>query len=128
MERIWTSELGQHPGERVRLAGWLHRLRQLKDVSFLVLRDAKGLAQIVVEDLALAERLAQLPNESVLEIAGLAVAEPQAPGGVEIHQPAIDVLAALQPPALRSPAPTRLVVAPTARPASRLRPRSAPAL
>ena len=42
MERIWTSELGQHAGERVRLAGWLHRLRQLKDVSFLVLRDAKG--------------------------------------------------------------------------------------
>src|SRR6185503_2734665 len=89
MERIWTSELGQHAGERVRLSGWLHRLRQLKDVSFLVLRDAKGLAQIVVEDPALAEQLAQLALESVLEIEGRAVAEPQAPGGVEIHQPAI---------------------------------------
>ena len=63
MERIWTSELGHYAGERVLLAGWLHRLRQLKDVSFLVLRDAKGLAQIVVEDATLAERLVQLPNE-----------------------------------------------------------------
>ncbi len=122
MERIWTSELGQHAGERVRLAGWLHRLRQLKDISFLVLRDAKGLAQIVVEDSALAERLAQLPNESVLEIEGLAVAEPQAPGGVEIHQPAIDVLAAaaealpldLYRPTLKAQLPTILDHAPIA--------------
>src|SRR5437763_13999356 len=93
MERIWTSELGQYAGERVRLAGWLHRLRQLKDVSFLVLRDAKGLAQIVVEDQALAEQLALLPNESVLAVEGLAVAEPQAPGGIEVHQPRVEVLA-----------------------------------
>jgi nondiscriminating aspartyl-tRNA synthetase len=122
MERIWTTQLGQHAGERVRLAGWLHRLRQLKDVSFLVLRDAKGLAQIVVEDQALAERLAQLPNESVLEIEGLAVAESQAPGGVEIHQPAIDVLAAsaeappldLYRPTLKAQLPTILDHAPIA--------------
>src|SRR5215208_4726880 len=122
MERIWTSELRQHPGERVRLAGWLHRLRQLKDISFLVLRDAKGLAQIVVEDLALAERLAQLPLESVLEIEGLAVAEPQAPGGVEIHQPVFNVLAAaaepppfdLYRPVLKAQLPTILDHAPVA--------------
>src|SRR3954464_8049662 len=122
MERIWTSELGQHPGERVRLAGWLHRLRQPKDVSCLVLRDAKGLAQIVVEDAALAERLAQLPLESVLEIEGLAVAEPQAPGGVELHEPAIEVLAAaaesppldLYRPTLKAQLPTILDHAPIA--------------
>ena len=29
MERIWSTELAAHAGERVRLAGWLHRLRQL---------------------------------------------------------------------------------------------------
>src|SRR6185295_7790421 len=98
MERIWTSELGQHAGERVRLAGWLHRLRQFKDFSFLVLRDAKGLAQIVVEDHALAERLAQLPNESVLAVEGIAVAEPQAPGGVEVHQPAVELIAPASAP------------------------------
>jgi nondiscriminating aspartyl-tRNA synthetase len=114
MERIWTSELGQHAGARVRLAGWFHRLRQLKDVSFLVLRDAKGLAQIVIEDVALAAQLAQLPLESVLEIEGLAVAEPQAPGGVEIHRPAINVLvAAAEPPPLDLYRPTLKAQLPT---------------
>jgi nondiscriminating aspartyl-tRNA synthetase len=107
VERIWTTQLHQHAGQRVRLAGWLHRLRRLKDVSFLVLRDAKGLAQIVVEDQALAERLAQLPNESVLAIEGMAVHEPQAPGGVELHQPAVEVIApASEPPPLDLYRPT----------------------
>jgi nondiscriminating aspartyl-tRNA synthetase len=98
MERIWTTALGSHVGERVRLAGWLHRLRQLSGVSFLILRDGKGLAQIVVDDPALIERLAALHNESVLVVEGHAVAEPQAPGGVEIHQPAIEVLAPASAP------------------------------
>jgi nondiscriminating aspartyl-tRNA synthetase len=114
VERIWTTELGRHAGERVRLAGWLHRLRQLKDVSFLVLRDAKGLAQIVIEDQALAERLAQLPNESVLAIEGRVVNEPQAPGGVEVHQPAVEVLApASEPPPLDLYRPTLKAQLPT---------------
>jgi nondiscriminating aspartyl-tRNA synthetase len=48
MERIWTSELGQHVGQRVRLAGWLHHQRQLAQVTFLLLRDRAGIAQLVV--------------------------------------------------------------------------------
>jgi nondiscriminating aspartyl-tRNA synthetase len=98
MERIWTTDLSSHVGERVRLAGWLHRLRQLSGVSFLILRDGRGLAQIVVDDPALIERLAALRNESVLVVEGHAVAEPQAPGGVEIHQPAVEVLAPASDP------------------------------
>ena len=78
MERVWTTDLHRHAGERVRLAGWLHRLRRLSQVSFLVLRDGKGLAQVVAEEPALIERLAQIHHESVLLVEGLAVAEPQA--------------------------------------------------
>src|SRR6266404_1102430 len=48
MERILTSELAAHAGERVLLQGWLHRKRELSRVSFLVLRDRAGLAQIVL--------------------------------------------------------------------------------
>jgi nondiscriminating aspartyl-tRNA synthetase len=99
MERIWSTAIGAHVGERVRLAGWLHRLRQLSNVSFLILRDGKGLAQIVVEDSALAERLAAMNAETVLAVEGLVVAEAQAPGGVEIHQPSVEVLSpAVAPP------------------------------
>ena len=99
MERIWTSEIGAHAGERVRLAGWLHRLRRLSRVSFLILRDAKGFAQIVLDDPALIERLMALPSESVLSVEGVVTPRPQAPGGVEIHQPSVEVIsAACAPP------------------------------
>lgn len=60
VKRIWTTELAEHIGEHVYMAGWLHRLRQLSNVSFLILRDAKGLAQIVVEDPGLVEELSKL--------------------------------------------------------------------
>src|SRR5207249_3703246 len=82
VERIWTTELSHRAGERVCLRGWLHRLRRMSRVSFLVLRDAKGLAQVVVDDPDLFATLAGLHHESVLEVEATAVAEPQAPGGV----------------------------------------------
>ncbi|HNP73515.1 MAG TPA: OB-fold nucleic acid binding domain-containing protein, partial [Kouleothrix sp.] len=76
MERVWTTQLGAHVGERVRVAGWLHRLRLLSNFSFLILRDGQGLAQIFIDDAALSARLAALRAETVLAIEGTVVAEP----------------------------------------------------
>jgi nondiscriminating aspartyl-tRNA synthetase len=98
MERIWTTEIAGHVGARVRLAGWLHHLRRLRGVSFLILRDARGTAQVVVEDPALIERLGQLYHESVLAVEGRVVAEPQAPGGVELREPTVEVIAPASAP------------------------------
>ena len=122
MERIRTTEIGAHVGERVRLAGWLHRLRQLSNVSFLILRDGYGLAQIVVEDQELVARLAALRAETVLAVEGTVVAVPQAPGGVELHGPAVEVLSPVveQPPfdmfrpTIKAQLPTILDYAPLA--------------
>ena len=116
MERTWTTELPQRYGERVLLKGWLHRLRRLSGVSFLILRDARGVVQVVVDDPQLAASLSQLHHESVLEVEGTVVAEARAPGGVEVRQPAVSVLAAavapppvdLFRPALRARLPTLL--------------------
>lgn len=98
MERIWTTELADNVGREVRLAGWLHRLRQLGAITFLILRDGKGLAQIVVKDTATIELLQGLYSESVLALTGRVVATPQAPGGVEIHDPMVTVLSASEEP------------------------------
>jgi nondiscriminating aspartyl-tRNA synthetase len=120
VERSWTTELPQLHGRRVLLKGWLHRLRRLSAVSFLVLRDARGLAQVVVDDPELAASLSRLHNESVLEVEGIVTAEPQAPAGVEVRQPAVTVLATtsasppvdLFRPVLRAKLPTLLDHAP----------------
>ena len=73
MERVRTTQIGIHAGTRVRLAGWLHRVRTLSNVSFLILRDGYGTAQIVVEEPELAARIAALTPETVLQIEALVV-------------------------------------------------------
>jgi nondiscriminating aspartyl-tRNA synthetase len=92
MARIWSTELAAHAGQHVELAGWLHRFRQLSHVSFLILRDGKGLAQLVIEEPDQVAELAQLPNETVLCVSGTAVLVAAAPGGVEVHRPGIKVV------------------------------------
>ncbi len=137
MERVWSTDLITHAGQHVRLAGWLHRYRQLSHVGFLVLRDARGLVQIVVDDPETAARLGRLANESVLTVSGQAVANPQAPGGAEVHDPAIAILSEATPPpfdlfrpTLAAQLPTILDHAPVAlrHPALRARHRLAAAL
>ena len=92
MKRIYTTEIGAYVGERVRLAGWLHTLRRQGGISFLILRDVRGTVQIVVDTPEALAALDGLLPETVLAVEGVAVAEPQAPNGIEIHSPAFEVL------------------------------------
>ena len=122
MERFTTTRIPEHVGERVTIGGWLHRLRELSNVSFLIVRDGYGLAQVVIDDEATLEQVRGLPNESVLLVTGMVVSEPAAPGGIELHAPQIEVLSAaaesppfdLYRPALHLPLPTMLDYAPVA--------------
>jgi nondiscriminating aspartyl-tRNA synthetase len=91
MKRILASELSQHVGERVAMAGWLHNLRRMGRVNFLLLRDRTGLAQAVLgkEDLP---PLEGLQMETVLELSGTVVEAPPAPLGLELHEVELEVL------------------------------------
>ncbi|WP_370111737.1 aspartate--tRNA(Asn) ligase [Streptacidiphilus sp. MAP12-33] len=90
--RTLAAELPGLTGRQVTLHGWLHRTRSLKALDFLVLRDRSGLAQVVVTDPAERALAARLPEESVLEVTGLATASAQAPGGVEVTSPRFTVV------------------------------------
>jgi nondiscriminating aspartyl-tRNA synthetase len=80
------------PGDAVRIEGWVHRRRALGAVTFLVVRDRSGLAQVVVRDpeaLAVARRCGE---ESVVAVTGVATRNPAAPGGAEVTEPRITPL------------------------------------
>ncbi len=102
--RILAADVPSHVGERVMIAGWLHRRRELKSVTFLVIRDRSGLAQVVLRDpataTALPEAATALPEETVITVEGLATASSQAPGGAELTDP---VITALSEPAAPPP-------------------------
>jgi len=92
MARIWSMELAAHAGEPVQLAGWLHRFRRLSQVSFLILRDGQGLAQVVVDKPEQVAELSELASETVLRVSGTAALVAAAPGGVEVRSPTIEVI------------------------------------
>jgi nondiscriminating aspartyl-tRNA synthetase len=91
MERTLANQLADHVGERVKVMGWLHNLRRLGKVNFLVLRDRTALVQAVVG----AEQLGALEGlqaESVLALTGLVVEAPSVTLGVELHDVQITVI------------------------------------
>jgi nondiscriminating aspartyl-tRNA synthetase len=88
ISRILVADLPQHVGDHVKIAGWVHRRRQLKAVTFLVIRDRSGLAQVVLTSTTAGE----FTEETVIEVHGLVTANAQAPRGVEITQPVFTVL------------------------------------
>ena len=97
--RLPISQLVQHTGQEVTISGWLHNFRRLKQISFLILRDVSGLAQIVLDEPRLIESIALLNRESVLTVTGTVQAVEQAPGGIELHNASIDILSkAVEPP------------------------------
>lgn len=90
--RVLTSELPTHIDHSVTVKGWLHKRRDLGGIMFLVLRDRSGLVQVVVRSEQEQAKLEGLYAGTVLRIDGKAVKEPRAMGGVELHEPSIEVL------------------------------------
>ncbi len=117
ISRVLSAELPEHIGEKVTIAGWLHRRRELKSVTFMIIRDRSGLAQVVLPPGA----IAAFGEETVLQVEGLVVASEQAPGGAELIDPVLTELSGpatpppfdLYRPTLTATLPTILDGAPT---------------
>lgn len=74
-------------GSTVTLEGWVHRRRELSRITFLVVRDRTGLAQVVLPAGAEVP-----PEETPVRVVGTATANAQAPGGVEVTEATVTAL------------------------------------
>ena len=93
-DRTLTAEVT--PGDEITVAGWVHEIRDLGGIAFLILRDRSGKIQIKFEKDEMNDEIVQtgldVPRESVISITGVADDEPRAPTDVEIVPTAIEVL------------------------------------
>ena len=88
--RVLARDLATLPdGSRAVLAGWVHRRRSLASVTFVIVRDRSGLAQVVVKDRHVLAGLSDVPEETVIEVSGRVRHNPAAPGGAELVDPSI---------------------------------------
>jgi len=94
-ERTYTADAA--PGDTVTVAGWVHELRDLGGIAFLIVRDTSGKIQVKLEkdemDDELVETGLDVARESVVKIVGDVKEEPRAPTGVEIVPTDIEVIA-----------------------------------
>jgi nondiscriminating aspartyl-tRNA synthetase len=68
MERKLVIEIKE--GEHAKLAGWVHEIRDLAKMKFILLRDTTGLVQCIIKDEALLKAASVITLESVIEIEG----------------------------------------------------------
>ncbi len=74
-------------GREVTIAGWVHDIRNLGAISFILLRDKTGILQVTVlkkKNTELFERLTQLSRESVLMVKGTVNKSEKVKAGIEM--------------------------------------------
>lgn len=83
---------GGYTGKKVRINGSVQTIRDMGEVSFVVLRKKEGLVQCVYEEGKTDFPIKELKEESAVEVEGTVVEEERAPFGFEIHLEKIEVL------------------------------------
>ncbi|WP_225333447.1 aspartate--tRNA(Asn) ligase [Halomicrobium urmianum] len=98
-ERTYTADA--EPGKTVTVAGWVHEIRDLGGIAFLILRDKSGKIQVKFEkdemDEDLVETGLNVHRESVLTVTGDVEEEPRAPTGVEVTPDSLEVVSEADP-------------------------------
>jgi aspartyl-tRNA synthetase len=94
-----TAEMN---GAKVTVAGWVHEVRDMGKLKFLILRDREGFIQVTAKagtttEPVLAE-ISKVSRESVVEVSGVVVAAKMAPGGVEIKPDEIKIISCAKSP------------------------------
>jgi aspartyl-tRNA synthetase len=92
----YTNELKKAVGKSVVVSGWIHDVRKLGGINFLVLRDFNGIVQITAtkekSSKKILETYEKLHQEDVLSIKGKVVENKKAPGGLEILPDEIEII------------------------------------
>jgi len=90
MKRTMINKLNQCINEEVLVKGWVHRIRTLSKISFVIIRDRSGIVQCVVENQTAGVK--GLKHESVVEIKGKIVGNESVAAGFEMHVSELNVI------------------------------------
>ena len=89
-------------GRPVELAGWVHEVRDLGKLKFIVLRDRGGFIQVCAKEgvtsQPILDSIKALSKESAIQVKGVVKANPKAPAGVEVNPNSITMLASALTP------------------------------
>ena len=87
MERTFIKDLCVNGEKEVLLRGWVHKIRNLSNVSFVMLRDKSGIIQLVCTK----EQIKGLRLENSIEVKGVVIENKKSLNGMEIEVRTINV-------------------------------------
>ncbi|BCX14164.1 MAG: hypothetical protein KatS3mg085_696 [Candidatus Dojkabacteria bacterium] len=90
--KIFSTQLKEYSGEKVKLLGWLSKVRNIGKIAFLILRDGKGFIQVVIENKEQIKEIENLQPGSVIEVVGEVRKTDKTELGVEIIDPQIKII------------------------------------
>src|SRR2546426_9978449 len=97
-----TSQLGESLNKEVVLAGWVHDVRVLGGISFLLLRDMSGIVQVTAPKAKapaeVLKEIAGLHQEDVLFVRGTVVSSKMAKRGIEVIPTELEVVSGAETP------------------------------
>lgn len=91
--RTLAKDVAKHGDKQVTIQGWIHKKRLLGGLNFINIRDRSGLTQVLVEKGEEVEKLRGMQIGTVVEITGTVLPDERAPGGAELHDPSITIVA-----------------------------------
>jgi len=89
-ERILIKDIPLHKGSNIHIAGWVHSIRKLGGVSFILLRDRTGIAQLVTSSSTIRKHDIRL--ETVITAKGKVLEDSRAETGCEVKLQEVQVL------------------------------------
>ncbi|KGE71907.1 aspartate--tRNA(Asn) ligase [Spirochaeta lutea] len=91
MSRVLIKDIADHVEQEITLQGWVHRIRELGGINFVILRDRSGQAQLVYEGSV------DVTLETVVSVSGRVQKNVKAPAGFELLVAETRVLATAAP-------------------------------
>ncbi len=97
MLRKYSSDISEEDIDReILLYGWVHEIRDLGGLVFIILRDREGFVQITLPKKVVSKEIfkyaKKIKRESVIKVVGVVKKEPKAPSGFEVIPKSIEVL------------------------------------
>ncbi len=96
MKKIFTSQLDKKIGKKVRIEGWVHDIRLLGGIAFVLLRDKDGIVQVTASKKKLGKEILKeiekLHQEDVIRVEGKVVRSKIAKRGIEIIPSKIEII------------------------------------
>ena len=99
MRTDYVNEAKGKAGEQIKVAGWVHEIRDIGKLIFIQLRDKTGIMQIIAKKGVVPDEVMEKMKrnkEDVLVVEGKLVENKVAPGGVELVPSKVEVLSIVE--------------------------------